>query len=169
MKHGRRKFQSDSFAAPLDHAFMIHPQFQVYNYNVDPCGAVHVVIGNAGIGLNPDFSDSVSYAPTVATASNKTYNISGPCPLPFTPTNPYVWINTTEVCKHSFQPTGNFCPQIQPAFSAMREPSFGYGSIKFENATHALWSYYRNAEHDPFKAADQIWVVRGADKCGARS
>ena len=40
---------------------------------------------------------------------------------------------------------GKFCPTSQPAWSAFREASFGFGLLEVLNATHANWEWKRNA------------------------
>ena len=117
-------------------------------------------VGNAGVGLNPLFADSEHFAPTVVNASNTTYNTSGPCPNIAKPTDPYIWLNATQACKHVFS-NGNLCPSNQPEYSAYREPSFGSGDFEVVNKTHAKWSYYRNLDQQgSAEPADWAWIVR---------
>lgn len=40
---------------------------------------------------------------------------------------------------------GKFCPTSQPAWSAFREASFGFGLLEVLNATHATWEWKRDA------------------------
>lgn len=68
------------------------------------------MVGNAGIGLNTAFADSAAFAPTLTNSSR--FNASGPCPLPTAPSGVYVWLNTTQICTHTY-PNGNFCPSTQ--------------------------------------------------------
>ena len=45
-----------------------------------------------------------------------------------------------------------------PAWSAFHSAQFGHGEIKFVNATHAQWTWHRNADNEKV-VADSAWVV----------
>lgn len=57
---------------------------------------------------------------------------------------------------------GEYCPSKQPAYSAYREPSFGFGSLDLINATHASWKWTKNVVPG-WKVADQVTIVRGGN------
>lgn len=46
----------------------------------------------------------------------------------------------------------------QPKISAFREPSFGHGQLSVVNATHAVWTWHRNEDHDVAVASDEFWL-----------
>ena len=52
----------------------------------------------------------------------------------------------------------------RPRWSAWREPSFGHGALDLLNATHAVWTWRRNADairaQGPQHAADSVTLVR---------
>ncbi|XP_022746940.1 probable purple acid phosphatase 20 isoform X2 [Durio zibethinus] len=45
-----------------------------------------------------------------------------------------------------------------PEISVFREASFGHGELKVLNATHAVWTWYRN-DDDVSVAADTVWFT----------
>ncbi|KAH7285893.1 hypothetical protein KP509_33G050200 [Ceratopteris richardii] len=47
--------------------------------------------------------------------------------------------------------------QPTPEWSLYREASYGFGSLKILNATHAHWSWYRNKD-DNSVMADETWI-----------
>jgi hypothetical protein len=57
---------------------------------------------------------------------------------------------------------GEYCPSKQPAYSAYREPSFGFGSLDLLNATHAHWKWTKNVVPG-WKVADEVVIVRGGN------
>ena len=75
----------------------------VYNLTANPCGTIHITIGDSG-----------NYEGTYA--SWRSANVHG---------------------KKSFQSEGGW--------SAFREASFGVGSLKFVNTTHAYMSWHRHS------------------------
>jgi hypothetical protein len=52
--------------------------------------------------------------------------------------------NSTDLCGGSGGNFGApcFCYTKQPAWSAYREPSYGYGILTFESATEATWTWW---------------------------
>ncbi|XP_024361946.1 purple acid phosphatase 18 isoform X2 [Physcomitrium patens] len=46
----------------------------------------------------------------------------------------------------------------QPAWSAKRESSFGFGQLNVVNGTHALWSWHRNQDVEAVMA-DEVWMT----------
>ncbi len=109
------------------HAHAYERSQPVYNNKVDNCGPAHITIGDGGNveGLLIDFIDS----PGVCSISNMT--MAAP---PYQP----------QKCVSYWGPNGTFCPTSQPAFSAFREPSFGYGVLEVHNATTATWQWHNN-------------------------
>ncbi|WIA32552.1 hypothetical protein OEZ86_003360 [Tetradesmus obliquus] len=115
-------------------------------YQVDECGPVYFTIGDGGNieGLYKDFIDTVQPKPA--------------------------WCADPEIGTQfpSYQPQkcitriGEYCPSKQPAYSAYREPSFGFGSLDLINATHASWKWTKNVVPG-WKVADQVTIVRGGN------
>jgi hypothetical protein len=58
--------------------------------------------------------------------------------------------------------SAEYCPTQQPAYSAYREPSFGFGSLDLLNATHAHWKWTKNVVPG-WKVADEVMIVRGSN------
>lgn len=107
----------------------------VYNYTVDPCGIVHITMGDGGNieGLYTTFIDQPpipsSNCPTPNTLPS--YQPGGYCPS-FT-------YDVNNVYK-------GYCPLTQPDWSAYRQPAFGHGTLTFYNSTTALWQWNRNLD-----------------------
>lgn len=121
---------------------------RVYNYTLDPCGLVHITVGDGG--------NREKMAITHA-------DEPGNCPDPSTTPDTYMG----GFCAFNFTSgpaKGNFCWDRQPEYSAYRESSFGHGIFEVKNETHALWTWHRN--QDLYKyAGDVIYIVRQPDKC----
>ncbi|RYR33043.1 hypothetical protein Ahy_A10g047588 isoform B [Arachis hypogaea] len=122
---------------------------RVYNYTLDKCGPVYIIVGDGGNieKVDVDHADD-----------------SGKCPSPGD--------NIPEigpVCHSNFSSgpaKGNFCWSKQPEWSAFRESSFGHGILEVVNSTYALWTWHRN--QDSYKedaVGDQIYIVRQPELC----
>ncbi|XP_047311679.1 purple acid phosphatase 15-like [Impatiens glandulifera] len=121
---------------------------RVYNYKLDPCGPVHITIGDGGNRekMAIPHADDPDNCPDPSRSVEKI--IGGFCAYNFT-VGPAA---------------GKFCWDKQPDFSAYRETSFGHGILEVKNDTHALWTWYRNK--DMYKmAGDQIYVIRDPQRC----
>lgn len=123
---------------------------RVYNYRLDPCGPVHITVGDGG---NRE-KMAVPHA-----------DEPGNCPEPST--TPDKILGGGKFCGFNFTAgpaAGKFCWDRQPDYSAFRESSFGHGILEVKNKTHALWTWHRN--QDFYEAAgDQIYIVRQPDRC----
>lgn len=121
---------------------------RIYNYTLDPCGPVHITVGDGG---NRE-KMAIPHA-----------DEPGNCPEPSTTPDEYMG----GFCAFNFTSgpaAGKFCWDRQPDYSAFRETSFGHGILEVKNETHALWTWHRN--QDSYKGAgDQIYIVRQPDKC----
>ncbi|GAB4851891.1 Purple acid phosphatase 15 [Ancistrocladus abbreviatus] len=124
---------------------------RVYNYSLDPCGPVHIIVGDGGNRekMAIPHADDPGNCPKPSETPDKI--IGGFCAFNFT-TGPAA---------------GKFCWDRQPDYSAYRETSFGHGILEMKNETHALWTWHRN--QDMYNAAgDQIYIVRQPDKCSTK-
>ncbi|KAF8050932.1 hypothetical protein N665_1852s0002 [Sinapis alba] len=119
---------------------------RVYNYELDPCGPVYIVVGDGG---NRE-KMAIEHA-----------DEPGKCPDPLTTPDPAMG---GEFCGWNFTATGKFCWDQQPEYSALRESSFGHGILEVKNETWALWTWYRNQDSSS-KVGDQIYIVRQPDLC----
>ncbi|KAJ6860299.1 purple acid phosphatase 15-like isoform X1 [Populus alba x Populus x berolinensis] len=141
---------------------------RVYNYTLDPCGPVHITVGDGG---NRE-KMAIAHA-----------DEPGNCPDPSTTPDEYMG----GFCAFNFTSgpaAGKFCWDRQPDYSAYRETSFGHGifemtalikvaqecqnggDIHFQvkNETHALWTWHRN--QDMYNSpGDQIYIVRQPERC----
>lgn len=120
---------------------------RVYNYSLDPCAPLHIMVGDGGnrekIAIN--HADDPGHCPDPVVVPDWTGDV---CAFNFT-TGPAV---------------GKFCWDRQPDYSAYRESSFGHGILEVKNETHALWTWHRN--QDMYEThGDQIYIVRQPDKC----
>ncbi|KAF5752492.1 purple acid phosphatase superfamily protein [Tripterygium wilfordii] len=117
---------------------------RVYNYTLDECGPVHIIIGGGGNleGVAVEYADEPNNCPEPST------NFGGSCSFNFT----------------SGPATGKFCWDRQPEYSAYRESSFGLGILEVKNSTHALWSWHRNKDYYNIES-DIIYMVRQPGIC----
>ncbi|MED6167757.1 Purple acid phosphatase 15, variant 2 [Stylosanthes scabra] len=123
---------------------------RVYNYTLDPCGPVHITVGDGG--------NREKMAITHA-------DEPGNCPEPSS--TPDTLISGGKFCGFNFTSgpaEGKFCWDRQPDYSALRESSFGHGILEVKNETHALWSWHRNQDYYGI-AGDEIYIVRQPEKC----
>ncbi|KAL5711705.1 Purple acid phosphatase 15 [Ranunculus cassubicifolius] len=123
---------------------------RVYNYTLDPCGPVHITVGDGGNRekMAIKHADEPGHCPDPSTTPD---DLGGFCALNFT----------------SGPAKGKFCWDRQPDHSAYRESSFGHGILEVKNETYALWTWHRN--QDMYNSAgDQIYIVREPDKCNIR-
>ncbi|XP_010486254.1 PREDICTED: purple acid phosphatase 15 isoform X2 [Camelina sativa] len=118
---------------------------RVYNYELDLCGPVYIVVGDGG---NRE-KMAIEHA-----------DEPGKCPEPLTTPDPVMG----GFCARNFTPSGEFCWDRQPDYSAMRESSFGHGILEMKNDTWALWTWYRNQDSNS-EVGDQIYIVRQPDQC----
>ncbi|KAL5057572.1 hypothetical protein RYX36_029176 [Vicia faba] len=121
---------------------------RVYNYKLDPCGPVHIAVGDGGNRekMSIPFVDEHGNCPDPSTTPGS--YMGGFCATNFT----------------SGPAAGKFCWDRQADYSAFRESSFGYGIFEVKNETWALWTWYRN--QDSLKeVGDQIYIVRQPDIC----
>ncbi|GAB4825306.1 Purple acid phosphatase 15 [Ancistrocladus abbreviatus] len=120
---------------------------RVYNYTLDPCGPVHITVGDGG--NREDMA--ISHADEPGKCPKPTKYGDGSCAFNFT----------------SGPAAGKFCWDRQPDYSAYRDSIFGHGIFEVKNETHALWTWHRN--QDMYNAAgDQIYIVRQPDKCSTK-
>nr|XP_043625002.1 purple acid phosphatase 15 [Erigeron canadensis] len=121
---------------------------RVYNYTLDPCGPVHITVGDGGNRekMAVKHTDEPGNCPEPASTPDSF--MGGFCATNFT----------------SGPAAGNFCWDHQPEYSAYRESSFGHGILEVKNETHALWTWHRNQDmYD--EAGDQIFIVREPERC----
>lgn len=87
---------------------------RVYNYSLDPCGPVHIVVGDGGNRekMAIDHADDPGHCPDPSTTPDE--YMGGFCAFNFT-TGPAA---------------GKFCWDRQPEYSAFRETSFGHGLLE---------------------------------------
>ncbi|KAK8948481.1 Purple acid phosphatase 15 [Platanthera zijinensis] len=120
---------------------------RVYNYTLDSCAPIHLIIGDGGNREKMAIShaDDLGNCPDPAETPD---DMGGFCAFNFT----------------SGPAEGKFCWNRQPDYSAYRESSFGHGILEVRNETHALWTWHRN--QDSYNSTgDQIYIVRQPDKC----
>uniref|UniRef100_A0A1D1ZGA6 Purple acid phosphatase n=1 Tax=Anthurium amnicola TaxID=1678845 RepID=A0A1D1ZGA6_9ARAE len=124
---------------------------RVFNYSLDPCGPIHIMVGDGG---NRE-KMAINHA-----------DDPGHCPDPLDTLDEYMG----GFCAFNFTTgpaAGKFCWDRQPEYSAYRESSFGHGILEVKNETFALWRWHRNQDlYD--SAGDQIYIVRQPDKCPVR-
>ena len=109
------------------HVHAYERSYPVYDFTVDECAPVHLVLGDGGNieQLAADFAD-----------------MPGHCPKPSLVGPPYQPV----ACPEFLYYDGAYCESTQPYWSAFREPSFGHSTIEFINATHALFEWKRNQD-----------------------
>ncbi|XP_050219642.1 purple acid phosphatase 15-like [Mercurialis annua] len=121
---------------------------RVFNYTLDPCGPIHITVGDGGNRekMAIEHTDEPGNCPDPSTTPDEF--MGGFCAFNFT----------------SGPAAGKFCWDRQPDYSAYRESSFGHGIFEVKNETHALWTWHRN--QDLYSTAgDQIYIVRQPERC----
>ena len=122
---------------------------RVFNYTLDPCGPVHISVGDGG--NREKMATSHADEP-------------GHCPDPASTPDPFMG---GRLCASNFTSgpaAGRFCWDRQPEYSAYRESSFGHGILEVKNETHALWRWHRNQDLHA-TVADEVYIVREPHKC----
>uniref|UniRef100_A0A0E0P3W8 Purple acid phosphatase n=2 Tax=Oryza rufipogon TaxID=4529 RepID=A0A0E0P3W8_ORYRU len=120
---------------------------RVFNYTLDPCGPVHISVGDGG---NRE-KMATSYA-----------DEPGRCPDPLSTPDPFMGGGFCGFNFTSGPAAGSFCWDRQPDYSAYRESSFGHGILEVKNETHALWRWHRNQDLYG-SVGDEIYIVREPD------
>ncbi|CAM6083935.1 unnamed protein product [Calypogeia fissa] len=121
---------------------------RVYNYTLDECGPVHIIVGDGGNHekFSLPHADEPNQCPKHPEKGGD--DIGGYCGFRF----------------DSGPAAGQYCWDRQPEWSAMRETSFGHGIINVMNSTHLLWTWHRN--QDLFNGVgDQVYIVRQPGVC----
>uniref|UniRef100_A0A7N0UQJ6 Purple acid phosphatase n=1 Tax=Kalanchoe fedtschenkoi TaxID=63787 RepID=A0A7N0UQJ6_KALFE len=121
---------------------------RVYNYTLDPCGPVHITIGDGG-----------NREKMASSHADEPGNCPDPADTPDSIMGGFCGFNFT-----SGPAEGKFCWDRQPEYSAYRENSFGHGILEVKNETHALWTWHRNQDSYA-SAGDEIFIVRQPDIC----
>ncbi|XP_047307836.1 purple acid phosphatase 23 [Impatiens glandulifera] len=122
---------------------------RVYNYSLNPCGAVYITVGDGGNieEIDVDHADDPGKCPS---PGDNVPEFGGVCHLNFS----------------SSSAKGKFCWSQQPEWSAYRESSFGHGILEVINSTYALWTWHRNQDiYKEHKYNDQIYIVRQPELC----
>lgn len=104
---------------------------RVFNYTLDPCGPVHITVGDGG---NRE-KMAVSHA-----------DDPGNCPEPSTTPDSYMG----GFCARNFTAgpaAGKFCWDRQPDYSAFRESSFGHGILEVPFSPKLLKSAQDKRNH----------------------
>ncbi|XP_021274973.1 purple acid phosphatase 15 isoform X2 [Herrania umbratica] len=121
---------------------------RVYNFTLDPCGPVHITVGDGGNRekMAIEHADETGNCPE----ASSTYDVymGGFCAKNFT----------------SGPAAGKFCWDWQPDYSAFRESSFGHGILEVKNETWALWTWYRNQESNSKCRSRYFWADRKWEK-----
>lgn len=121
---------------------------RVYNYTLDPCGAVYITVGDGGNIEKVDVEHADDPGKCPSPGDNKP-EFGGVCHMNFS----------------SGPAKGKFCWDRQPDWSAYRESSFGHGSLEVMNSTYALWTWHRNQDVYEDSHGDQIYIVRQPHIC----
>ncbi|KAK6937638.1 Calcineurin-like phosphoesterase domain, ApaH type [Dillenia turbinata] len=107
---------------------------RVYNHTLDPCGPVHITIGDGGNREKMAIPHADEPGECPEPSSTPDSHMPGFCARNFT----------------SGPAAGKFCWDRQPEYSALE---------RVKNETWAVWTWHRN--QDPYKEiGDQIYIVR---------
>ncbi|KAF6162903.1 hypothetical protein GIB67_021052 [Kingdonia uniflora] len=117
---------------------------RVNNGKYDPCGAVHITIGDGGNreGLAQKYDFLINLFQVHFVVLKKTVN--------------YVNFMGKNLLRYSHRLLIYLNPS--PEWSVFREASFGHGELKIVNSTHTFWSWHRNDDDEPVKS-DQVWIT----------
>jgi hypothetical protein len=146
-----------------------HP---VADYKADPCGVVHISVGDAGNIEGLDGMTGIEENADPATQGGYNWRCDRfeerPAPFP--------GAGGKKLNCPSLQPelstSGGFCFTKLPSWVAFRRPSFGFGTLDIYNATTARWTWIANTKQGATDAPagaplrDGVWLRRGpaADK-----
>lgn len=171
----------------------------VYNYQPDPCGPVHLTVGDGGNVEGPyrNFMDEiVPGSPNVTfcqaasagtikpgVSMNNTWSPSyqlaaqpPSCPtLSFQPaqagTEAGILPDPNNPAAATF-----WCQSAQPAWSAYRDASFGFAALTLTSDNTATYSWYRNIDQgtgatgaDGLRSADTATYTRYTGRCPPRT
>ncbi|KAG2545568.1 hypothetical protein PVAP13_9KG013200 [Panicum virgatum] len=129
---------------------------RVFNYTLDPCGPVHISVGDGG-----NREKMATSTPPMATSHA---DEPGHCPDPTSTPDPFMGGGLCASNFTSGPAAGSFCWDRQPEYSAYRESSFGHGILEVANETHTLWRWHRNQDLHA-AVADEVYIVREPHNC----
>ncbi|EIE25875.1 Metallo-dependent phosphatase [Coccomyxa subellipsoidea C-169] len=152
----------------------------VYNYTVNPCGAVHITVGDGGNSEGVSFLAEDLHTQQFEDLNGGCPNVNASQPRPsyLVPLNPNKdsWTWYRRVLTFTFNADGNstgvgnppgYCYKAQPEWSQYRESSFGHGTFDVLNSSHALWSWHANQDGVAV-ARDQLYIIRDTTACPSR-
>jgi hypothetical protein len=117
---------------------------------LDPCGAVHITIGDGG--NREGLASKYVLTPTTFCCEQ---TFIGPKDFE---NNVFETSSSLSCLQSNFLHIINRYKNPQPAWSVFREASFGHGELKLANSTHAFWSWHRNDDDEPVRS-DQVWIT----------
>jgi hypothetical protein len=141
-----------------------HPMYQ---YASNACGPAYITIGDGGNIEGPyrNFVDelvpgtSTTFCANSFSTTNASYypgvpsyqraGQSSSCPTATFQAANGVGGQPGVVPLAGSSPPRYFCQTSQPEWSAYRDPSFGFGSLTFLNASAAVFTWYRNQDQSP--------------------
>ncbi|KAK9854186.1 hypothetical protein WJX84_001590 [Apatococcus fuscideae] len=150
----------------------------IYNWEVNPCGSVHITIGDAGnseglsflynYGPAEQFEDLNGGCGNVTSPSQRASYLNSATPSFYDPFTYYRHVLTFQADGNSTGFAGEYppgyCYKEQPNWSQYREPSFGHGTFDALNATHGRWRWHRNQDGYAVVAED-IYIIRDTAAC----
>eukprot|EP00891_Asterochloris_glomerata_P009395 jgi/Astpho2/9395/Aster-01660 len=156
----------------------------IYLDVIDPCGAVHITIGDAGNSEGLSGVNKATYGPdyedTAGSGACEIAQNSSVRPSFLYSNNPVVndrwsWFKralTYNADGNSSNPSNpttpqGYCFKEQPTWSQVREPSFGHGTLDILNATTAHWQWHRNQDGVAI-AADDVFIMQDPTACKNR-
>ena len=130
------------------HVHAYERTFRVLDHSPNPCGPVHVTVGDGGNAerLYTTFADGWGIPEADTTKRAKA------CPSK----------KSGDAC--ATKVPGPYCYSEQPPWSAFREPSFGHGTLVIESPDRATWRWHRNQDGERV-VSDEFVVLRGGATC----
>jgi hypothetical protein len=141
------------------------------DYKLDPCGIVHITVGDGGNIEGFDGMEGIEENTDDQTQGGWNWKCfeyeKRPAPNPggggrklncptlqpeYTPGSPTA-----------------YCWTVRPPISAFRKPSFGFGTLDLFNATTARWTWRANSKQGARNAParspirDEVWLTRGPE------
>lgn len=125
---------------------------RVYNYTVDPCAPNYITIGDGGNieEVLTKWSDQPGNCPNRTLGDSPGSKFKGNC----------LTFQEADVGGAN----DGYCSPSQPEWSAVRESSFGHGTLEVTNSTHLTWRWHRNQDAERV-VADEFVIVREPAAC----
>lgn len=131
----------------------VHCVFVCVCAQVDECGPVYLTVGDGGNveGLYQDYVDNTRNGTAAVYCQDPAAYSTTIFPPYYQPQQCFTYQG------------GSFCPTQQPAWSAYREASFGFGTLELLSPTTARWTWRKNQLPAAWSVGDEVTLTRRGD------